>query len=94
MGQQSSYLRCILPHQIVKGQWFVTVKVLNDPVAEFPETELGTGVDCVEVEISDEVTVRARVAISRLREQTFILVEGMGVRLHVFGLIVGLGAAQ
>ena len=66
-------------HQIVKGQWFVTVKVRNDPGPRFPDTGLETGVDGVEVGLSDvDTLVTARAAILRLREQTFILDEGMG----------------
>jgi len=69
------------PHQIVKGQWFTTVKVRFDPGPTFPETGLGTGVGDVrgvEVGFSDDVAVIARVAILRFREQTLILVEEMG----------------
>lgn len=65
------------PHQIVKGQWFTTVKVRNDPEPRFPETGLETGVEDVEVGLSDDVAVSTRAAILRLREQTFILVERM-----------------
>ena len=67
----------LLRHQIVKGQWFVTVKVRNDPGPRLPETELGMGVG-----FSDGVVVVARVAKPRLREQNFILVEEMGVSLQ------------
>lgn len=60
-------------YQIVKGQWFVTVKVRKDPGPAFPETGLGTGVDGVEVGLSDDdVVVTARAAILPLREQTFM----------------------
>lgn len=68
---------CLSPHQIVKGQWFTTVKVRNDPEPRFPETGLETGVEDVEVGLSDDVAVSTRAAILRLREQTFILVERM-----------------
>lgn len=77
----SSCGRGLRAHQIVKGQWFVTVKVRNDPEPRFPE--LGTGVEGVEVGVSDDVAVTtARAAILRLREQTFILVEEMGKSLQ------------
>lgn len=68
------------PHQIVKGQWFTTVKVRFDPGPTFPETGLGTGVGDargIEVGFSDDVAVITRVAILRFREQTLILVEEM-----------------
>lgn len=65
------------PYQIVKGQWFTTVKIRNDPEPRFPETGLEAGVEDVEVGFSDDVAVAARTAIWRLREQTFILVERM-----------------
>ena len=69
------YLRGPWSHQIVKGQWFVTAKVLDAPGPTLPEAWLGTGV--VEAGLNDDVTVIARVATSRLSEQTFILVEEM-----------------
>lgn len=65
--------------QIVKGQWFVTVKVLDAPGPTLPEAWLGTGV--VETGFNDDVTVMARVATLRLSEQTFILVEEMAESL-------------
>jgi len=66
------------PYQIVKGQWFTTVKVRFDPGPASPEAGPGTSVGGVEVGFSDDAAVIARVAILRLREQTFILVEEMG----------------
>ena len=83
-----SYAHGLRPHQIVKGQWFVTVKVRNDTGPAFPEMVLGIGVDGVEVGFSDDVAVTARTAILRLREQTFILVVEMGAspKLCYFGL--------
>ena len=73
------YLRGPWSHQIVKGQWFVTVKVLDAPGPTLPEAWLGTGV--VETGFNDDVTVMARVATLRLSEQTFILVEEMAESL-------------
>lgn len=66
----------------MKGQLFLTVKVRNDPGPTFPESGLGIGVDGVEVGFSDDVAVTARIAILRLREQTFILVGEMGASLQ------------
>ena len=77
-----SYVHGLQPHQIAKGQWFVIVKVRNDPGPAFPETGLGIDVDGIEVGFSSDVAVTARVAILRLREQTFILVAKMGVSLQ------------
>ena len=45
---------CVLrSYHIVKGQWFVTVKVLDD---------------CVQAVVSNEATTTARVTVLRLRE--------------------------
>lgn len=66
----------------MKGQWFVTVKVRNDPGPAFPEMGLGIGMDDVEVGFSGDVAVTARTATLRLREQTFILVVEMGASLQ------------
>ena len=67
----------------------MTVKVRNDPEPTLPETVLGTGVEGVEVGVSGDVAVTARVAILRLREQTFILVKEMSGSLQavLFGLL-------
>lgn len=81
------------PHQIVKGQLFLTVKVRNDTGPAFPEIGLGTGVDGVEVGVSDDVAVIARVAILRLREQTFILDDGMCPSRTLSNYFLGLCAS-
>jgi hypothetical protein len=74
---EAPYPRGLRSHQIVKGQWFTTVKVLDDPGPTLPEDELsGTGV--VETVLGDDVIVTARVAMLRLREHVFILVEERG----------------
>ena len=78
-----SYAHGLRPHQIAKGQWFVTVKVRNRPGPAFPETGLGIGVDDdVEVGFTEDVAVTARAATLRLREQTFILVVEMDASLQ------------
>lgn len=66
------------PYQIVKGQWFTTVKVRFDPGPALLKVELGDGVRGIEVGFSDDAAVIARVVILRLREHTFISVEEMG----------------
>lgn len=71
----SPYFRGPWSHQIVKGQWFATVKVLDAPGPTLPEAWLATGVG--KTELNDDVTVTARAAILCLSEQTFILVEEM-----------------
>ena len=82
LSADCSYGHGLQPHQIVKGQWFVTVKVRNDPGPAFPEMGLGIGVDDVEVGFSNDVAVTARAATLRLREQTFILVAEMDAGLQ------------
>ena len=67
----SPYPRGFRPHQIVKGQWFTTVKVLDDPGPTLPEDKLGAGV--VDTVLRNDVIVTARITALRLREQVFIL---------------------
>ena len=63
MSINPSYPHGLGSHQIVKGQWFITVIVLDD--------------DVVETVFNEDAIVTARVAI-RLREGIFILVEERG----------------
>ena len=78
VSEYSSHPRCLRSHQIVKGQWFMTVKVLDDPGPRFPEVA-GLGAGVVKTVLSDDVNiVTARVTNLRLREKAFILVEERG----------------